>query len=88
MNFVLTEHALVEADLEQEGQRLAHDGPGGTSSWAITCVPSSSGRMAANSSFAASSAMRASRSSIRRDSCIALRSLRVVQSQRVSTFSS
>ena len=63
-------------------------GPGAMPRCSITCRPSSSGRIAASSSCSASSAMRASSSSIRCDSRAALRSSRVVQSQRVSTLSS
>ena len=72
------------------GERAPRRRPGraATPRIAITSVPSSSGRSAASSSAAASSAMRTSRSSMRCDSSAALRALRVVQSQRVSTFSS
>ena len=85
---LLAEGALVEAQLEQEGERLAH-GPARrrSPSWSMTWVPSRSGRMASSSSCSRSSAMRASSSSIRRPSARALPALRVVQSQRVSSLS-
>ena len=53
----------------------------------MTWRPSSGGRIDFSSSSAASVAMRASSSSMRRSSARALRSLRVVQSQRWSSFS-
>ena len=54
----------------------------------MTCDPSRSGRNDSTSSRWRSSSMRSSSSSIRRDNSAALRLLRVVQSQRVSSMSS
>ena len=63
------------------------DGPGRCRAGSMTCAPSRSGRMASSSSWARSSAMRSSSSSMRLARARALLALRVVQSQRVSSLS-
>ena len=82
VGLVLADRALVETDLEQEVERLAHDPPGATPRCSMTCRPSSGGRMASSSSCSRSSAMRRSSSSMRRCSARARFWLRVVQSHR------
>ena len=78
----------VEADLQQERQRLTDHRPRRDAEMLHHGVPVELGTDRRSSSSSASSAMRSSSSSMRRASCAALRSLRVVQSQRVSTISS
>ena len=84
---LLAERALLEPELEQEVEGPADRRPGPTPSSAMTRLPSRSGRIASSSSRSRSSTMRRSSSSIRRPSARALAALRVVQSQRVSSFS-
>jgi hypothetical protein len=81
------ERAALHPQLEQVLVRLADDGPGGTPSSAMMSSPVRSGRIRPSSSFSASRAIRASRSSYAAARAAARRRLRVVQSDRTSLCS-